>query len=64
MKKNPNLDKQLVDITYPPHSGSQAEPHPAVGSPSERQDAGSEGSRSQSSYSLANHRARPAGSHS
>jgi len=53
-----------LGTTYPPHSGSQAGPHPAEESPSGRRDAGSEGYRSRSSYSSANRQASPAGSHS
>lgn len=55
---------KALKAAYLPHSGSQAEPHPGEGSPSGRQDAGSEGYLLQSSCSSANHLARPADSHS
>lgn len=55
---------KALKAAYLPHSGSQAEPHPGAGSPSGRQDAGSEGYLLQSSCSSANHLARPADSHS
>lgn len=50
--------------TYPHHSESQAEPHPAEGFPSGKLGVGNEGYLSQSSYSSANRPARPTGSHS